>query len=114
VPSRPLWRVERKIRRAPKKATITRFRLGWSPPRDGGSTSAGGASGESSFKLTHYLVDRIQLRYLRRLSPSRDRTQTLRTWLIYYNRWRSHGSLAGKPPLSRIDTPMNNVSGNYS
>lgn len=51
--------------------------------------------------------------YSRPYRRSRDRTQALRTWLIYYNRWRPHGSLAGNPPLSRLDTQMNNVSGNY-
>jgi transposase InsO family protein len=52
--------------------------------------------------------------YSRPYRRSRDRTRALRTWLGYYNRWRPHGSLAGKPPLSRLDTGMNNVSGNYS
>jgi transposase InsO family protein len=52
--------------------------------------------------------------YARPYRHSRDRTQALGTWLIYYNRWRPHGSLAGNTPLSRIDTAMNNVSGNYS
>lgn len=52
--------------------------------------------------------------YSRPYRRSRDRTQALRIWLIYYNRWRPHGSLAGNPPLSRLDTQMNNVSGNYS
>jgi transposase InsO family protein len=52
--------------------------------------------------------------YSRPYRRSRDRTQALRTWLIYYNRWRPHGSLAGNPPLSRLDTGMNNVSGNYN
>jgi transposase InsO family protein len=52
--------------------------------------------------------------YSRPYRRSRDRTQALRSWLIYYNRWRPHGSLAGNPPLSRLDTPMNNVSGNYT
>lgn len=52
--------------------------------------------------------------YARPYRRSRDRTRALRTWLLYYNRWRPHGSLAGNPPLSRLDTGMNNVSGNYS
>ena len=52
--------------------------------------------------------------YSRPYRRSRDRTNALRAWLVYYNRWRPHGSLAGNPPLSRLDTPMNNVSGNYS
>lgn len=52
--------------------------------------------------------------YARPYRRSRDRTRTLRTWIGYYNRWRPHGSLAGNPPLSRLDTPVNNVSGNYS
>jgi transposase InsO family protein len=51
--------------------------------------------------------------YARPYRRSRDRTQTLRTWVNYYNRWRPHGSLAGKPPLSRLDASVNNVSGNY-
>lgn len=52
--------------------------------------------------------------YSRPYRRSRDRTRALRIWLSYYNRWRPHGSLAGRPPLSRLDTGMNNVSGNYS
>lgn len=52
--------------------------------------------------------------YARPYRRSRDRTRILRTWIDYYNRWRPHGSLAGNPPLSRLDTPVNNVSGNYS
>lgn len=52
--------------------------------------------------------------YARPYRRSRDRTRTLRPWIDYYNRWRPHGSLAGNPPLSRLDTPVNNVSGNYS
>jgi transposase InsO family protein len=52
--------------------------------------------------------------YARPYRRSRDRTRTLHTWVNYYNRWRPHGSLAGNPPLSRLDTPVNNVSGNYS
>ena len=52
--------------------------------------------------------------YARPYRRSRDRTRTLRIWLNYYNRWRPHGSLAGNPPLSRLDTSLNNVSGNYS
>jgi transposase InsO family protein len=51
--------------------------------------------------------------YARPYRRSRDRTQALGAWLIYYNRWRPHGSLAGNTPLSRIDATMNNVSGNY-
>jgi transposase InsO family protein len=52
--------------------------------------------------------------YSRPYRRSRDRTRALRLWLLYYNRWRPHGSLAGNPPLSRLDTGMNNVSGNYT
>lgn len=52
--------------------------------------------------------------YARPYRRSRDRTRTLRTWIDYYNRWRPHGSLAGNSPLSRLDTRVNNVSGNYS
>ena len=52
--------------------------------------------------------------YARPYHRSRERTRALRVWLDYYNRCRPHGSLAGQPPLSRLDTPMNNVSGNYS
>ena len=52
--------------------------------------------------------------YSRPYRRSRDRTRTLRDWIVYYNRWRPHGSLAGNPPLSRLDTPVNNVSGNYN
>lgn len=52
--------------------------------------------------------------YVRPYRRSRDRTTALRIWLTYYNRWRPHGSLNGNPPLSRLDTLVNNVSGNYS
>ena len=52
--------------------------------------------------------------YARPYRRSRDRTRALSTWVAYYNRWRPHGSLGGNPPLSRLDTPVNNVSGNYS
>ena len=52
--------------------------------------------------------------YSRPYRRSRDRTRALNAWLGYYNRWRPHGSLAGNPPLSRLDSGMNNVSGNYS
>jgi transposase InsO family protein len=52
--------------------------------------------------------------YARPYRHSRDRTRSLLIWVNYYNRWRPHGSLAGNPPLSRLDTRVNNVSGNYS
>ena len=52
--------------------------------------------------------------YARPYRRSRERTRALRIWLDYYNRWRPHGSLAGNPPLSRLDTSLNNVSGNYT
>jgi transposase InsO family protein len=52
--------------------------------------------------------------YARPYRRSRERTRALGIWLAYYNRWRPHGSLAGNPPLSRLDTVMNNVSGNYT
>ena len=52
--------------------------------------------------------------YSRPYRRSRDRTRALRAWLGYYNRWRPHGSLAGNPPLSRLATGVNNVSGNDS
>ncbi len=52
--------------------------------------------------------------YARPYRRSRERTLALKLWLTYYNRWRPHGSLAGKPPLSRLDTVVNNVSGNYT
>jgi transposase InsO family protein len=52
--------------------------------------------------------------YARPYRRSRDRTRALRVWLDYYNRWRPHGSLAGDTPLSRLATPVNNVSGNYT
>jgi transposase InsO family protein len=52
--------------------------------------------------------------YARPFRHSTERKRVLRQWLVYYNRWRPHGGLAGKPPLSRLDTPVNNVSGNYT
>ena len=42
---------------------------------------------------------------------SRRRTSALPKWLRYYNRARPHGSLDGEPPMSRIDSAGNNVSG---
>jgi transposase InsO family protein len=51
--------------------------------------------------------------YSRPYGRSRDRTRALVAWLQYYNRWRPHGSLNGQPPLSRLQTPVNNLSGNY-
>jgi transposase InsO family protein len=51
--------------------------------------------------------------YSRPYRRSEERTRALRIWLVYYNRWRPHGSLAGNPPLSRLHT-LNNVSGNYN
>lgn len=52
--------------------------------------------------------------YSRPYRRSRDRTRALVAWLEYYNRWRPHGSLDGNPPLSRLETAVNNVSGNYN
>jgi transposase InsO family protein len=51
--------------------------------------------------------------YSRPYRRSRERTRALVAWLQYYNRWRPHGSLDGRPPFSRIQTPVNNLSGNY-
>jgi transposase InsO family protein len=52
--------------------------------------------------------------YSRPYRRSRERTRALAAWLQYYNRWRPHGSLDGNPPVSRIQTLVNNLSGNYS
>ena len=52
--------------------------------------------------------------YARPYRKSRERQRALRHWLNYYNRWRPHGSLNGRPPYSRLGSPVNNVSGNYS
>jgi transposase InsO family protein len=48
-----------------------------------------------------------------RNSPQRSRA--LQAWLGYYNRHRSHGSLEGKSPLSRLHrAALNNVLRNHS
>jgi transposase InsO family protein len=52
--------------------------------------------------------------YARPYRRSRERQRALNLWLHYYNHWRPHGSLGGKPPFSRLEGPVNNVSGNYS
>ena len=52
--------------------------------------------------------------YSRPYRRSRERAQALVAWLSYYNRWRPHGSLDGRPPFSRLDPAVNNLSGNYS
>lgn len=52
--------------------------------------------------------------YARPYRRSHDRQRALTHWLRYYNRWRPHGSLGGKSPFSRLETQVNNVSGNYS
>ena len=51
--------------------------------------------------------------YGRPYRRSRDRRAALPHWLHYYNRWRPHGSLGGKPPFSRLETAVTNVPGNY-
>ena len=40
--------------------------------------------------------------YARPLTHSRFRTRALQPWLRYYNQRRPHGSLDGKPPVSRL------------
>jgi len=40
--------------------------------------------------------------YVRPYSSSARRTQRLASWLRYYNHSRPHGSLNGKPPISRV------------
>jgi transposase InsO family protein len=40
--------------------------------------------------------------YARPFSHSRFRTRTLQPWLRYFNQRRPHGSLDGKPPISRL------------
>ncbi len=36
-------------------------------------------------------------------SSSRQRHRALSRWLVHYNRWRPHGSLGGRPPISRLN-----------
>jgi transposase InsO family protein len=40
--------------------------------------------------------------YARPFKHSRLRTRALNPWLRYYNQRRPHGSLDGKPPISRL------------
>jgi transposase InsO family protein len=40
--------------------------------------------------------------YARPFRHSRFRTRALKPWLRYYNQRRPHGSLNGKPPISRL------------
>ena len=48
--------------------------------------------------------------YARPYASSADRTAALHGWLNHYNRRRPHTSLAGRPPLSRLRSAVNNVS----
>ncbi|HZS36113.1 MAG TPA: integrase core domain-containing protein, partial [Polyangia bacterium] len=34
---------------------------------------------------------------------SRQRHRALSRWLVHYNRERPHGSLGGRPPISRLN-----------
>ena len=36
---------------------------------------------------------------------TRPRTEALQPWLGFYNNYRPHGSLGGKPPISRRNQP---------
>lgn len=47
--------------------------------------------------------------YARRYANSAIRLEHLPSWLHHYNWHRSHTSLNGKPPFSRLALPMNNV-----
>ena len=51
--------------------------------------------------------------YSRLYRDSNDRGQALRTWLIYYNFHRHHGSLNHKTPSARLNE-LNNVHRNYT
>jgi transposase InsO family protein len=51
--------------------------------------------------------------YSRIYRNSSERSQALRTWLLYYNFNRNHGSLNHHTPAARL-RELNNVSGNYS
>ena len=51
--------------------------------------------------------------YGRIYRDSKERSQALRAWLVYYNFNRPHGSLNRQTPAARLSA-LNNVSGNYS
>ena len=48
--------------------------------------------------------------YVRTWTSSSDRARALSSYLRYYNRRRPHGSLRGRPPISRV----HNVCGSYT
>lgn len=43
--------------------------------------------------------------YRQPFSSNQDRTNALEPWLNFYNNHRPHGSLGGKPPISRCNQP---------
>jgi transposase InsO family protein len=45
---------------------------------------------------------------------SEERTRGLEGWLDFYNRRRPHGSLGRQPPVERLRTLRNNVTGSYN
>lgn len=52
--------------------------------------------------------------YARPYASSVDRTAALPGWINHYNSSRPHSSLGGTPPLSRLQSTLNNVPGLHS
>lgn len=52
--------------------------------------------------------------YARSYASSDQRARELPHWLHHYNWHRNHASLAYKPPVSRLQIPLNNVLGLHS
>jgi len=49
--------------------------------------------------------------YARSYDSSDHRARELPHWLHHYNWHRNHASLGHKPPISRLQIPLNNVLG---
>jgi len=47
--------------------------------------------------------------YAASYAPSNERANELPRWLHEYNFYRNHSALQNKPPISRIETGVNNV-----
>ena len=50
--------------------------------------------------------------YARPFTSSQERADALPAWLHTYNHHRTHTSLGGRPPISRV--PVNNLTGHYT
>ena len=83
--------------------TIRRKRCPCVPKR----TSA--CSGNSEISERFIQTSLREWAYARAYPTSEHRKQALDPWLHNYNWHRPHGSLQSKPPISRLNQPMNNL-----